>query len=198
VETDGTPAVKDAGTRRRFLVGAAALAALPVLAVALYRTAGDGPEDGANDVLNGAAGEVIELSWTDLVPESEGTELSYLRGLGVVQHGQMSSVFNQETSGAVTEAYDGKTVRIPGYLIPLDHDGLGMTSGLLVPYVGACIHVPPPPPNQLIFVTSSTPYESSGLFEPVWITGTMETAATETQLAEIGYTLIAHRIVPDQ
>lgn len=45
---------------------------------------------------------------------------------------------------AVSEL-DGKTVRIPGYALPLEHDGTAVTEMLLVPYVGACIHVPPPP-----------------------------------------------------
>ncbi|MGB0423175.1 MAG: DUF4197 family protein, partial [Flavobacteriales bacterium] len=59
----------------------------------------------------------------------------------------------QSTSGQVTREFDGKLVRVPGYLVPLSYDGTGVTAALLVPYVGACIHVPPPPPNQLIYVT---------------------------------------------
>lgn len=138
----------------------------------------------------------IELNWPDLVPQSSGTDMDTLRQLGVVQHGQLSTPFDQQTGGQVTEEYNGRLVRIPGYLVPLDFDGAGVTSALLVPYVGACIHVPPPPPNQLIFVTTETPYTSQGLFEPVWVTGTFGTAVTETQLAEIGYALQARLIEP--
>ncbi|CAN0590062.1 unnamed protein product, partial [Ectocarpus sp. 12 AP-2014] len=64
------------------------------------------------------------------------------------------------------------------------------------PYVGACIHVPPPPPNQLVLVTTDRPYENDGLFEPVVVTGMFGTAHTSTQLAEIGYALSADRIEP--
>ena len=66
---------------------------------------------------------------------------------------------------------DGQLVRMPGYALPLEHKGLGVTDLLLVPYVGACIHVPPPPPNQIIYVTLKDPYKLRGLYEPVWITG---------------------------
>ena len=66
---------------------------------------------------------------------------------------------------------DGQLVRMPGYALPLEHKGLGVTDLLLVPYVGACIHVPPPPPNQIIYVTLTDPYKLRGLYEPVWITG---------------------------
>ncbi len=138
----------------------------------------------------------IELKWSDLVPKEAGLQMDALRELGIIQHGQMSTPFDQETAGVVTEEYNGRTVRIPGYLVPLEFEGMGVTAALLVPYVGACIHVPPPPPNQLIFVTVSTPYESGGLFEAVWVTGVFGTSATETQLAEVGYAIAADEIAP--
>lgn len=144
-----------------------------------------------------ASKRAVELDWSDLVPNgSGGTDMERLRRLGVVRHGQLSTPFDQATGGQVTQEYDGLNVKIPGYLIPLDFDGTAMTAGLLVPYVGACIHVPPPPPNQLIFVTVADPYDSDGLFEPVWVTGIFGTTATETQLAEIGYAMSAVRIEP--
>jgi hypothetical protein len=69
-----------------------------------------------------------------------------------------------------------------------------VTAFILVPYVGACIHVPPPPANQLVFVTSEEPYESQGLFEAVWVTGLFSTGTTDTALAEIGYAMAAQEI----
>lgn len=145
----------------------------------------------------GIAKEVpIELKWPDLIPDGPGKTMQTLRDLGVVQHGELSTPFDQPQNAEVTDAYNGKLVRIPGYLVPLDYDGEGVTSALLVPYVGACIHVPPPPANQLIFVTTSDPYVSNGLFEPVYVTGMFGAAATSTQLAEIGYALSADLIEP--
>ncbi|WP_110647107.1 DUF3299 domain-containing protein [Falsiruegeria litorea] len=144
-----------------------------------------------------AADAPVEITWRDLVPDSGGTEFDALRDLGVVQHGQLSTPFDQEKGGAVTTEYNGTVVRIPGYLVPLDFDGTSVTAGLLVPYVGACIHVPPPPPNQLIYVTADkSPYEAQGLFEPVYVTGLFGTSAATTQLAEVGYALSADLIEP--
>ncbi|MEO1734411.1 MAG: DUF3299 domain-containing protein [Pseudomonadota bacterium] len=140
--------------------------------------------------------EVLELSWGDLVPSGEGLALRALRELGVVQHGQYSSSFIQDTNGDVTDEFNGRMVRIPGYVVPLDYDGLGVTSFILVPYIGACIHVPPPPPNQLVFVSTEDPYASRGLFEPVFVTGVFGTTATDTALAEIGYAMAADKIEP--
>lgn len=143
-----------------------------------------------------AESKPIELNWRDLVPNSGGQQFDSLRDLGVVQHGQLSTPFDQETSSVVTHEYDDKLVRLPGYLVPLEFDGTAVTTALLVPYVGACVHVPPPPPNQLVLVTANTPYESKGLFEPVYVTGVFGTSAAETQLAQVGYALSADLIEP--
>lgn len=140
--------------------------------------------------------EVIELEWSDLVPKDAGLAYEALKGIGVIEHGEMSTPFDQEAAGKVTTAYDGKRVRLPGYVVPLDFEGTKVTTFILVPYVGACIHVPPPPANQLVLVTAQTPFESEGLFDPIWVEGPFSTAASETQLAEIGYSLTAERVEP--
>ena len=134
------------------------------------------------------------LEWRDLVPEEEGETMDRLRQLGVVNHGQMSTGFEQQTQAQLTRDFDGRVVRLPGYMAPLDFDGTGVTSFLLVPYIGACIHVPPPPPNQLVFVTTEEPYAARGLFEPVIVTGVFGASATETQLAEVGYSIVADKV----
>ena len=66
---------------------------------------------------------------------------------------------------------DGVVVRIPGYALPLELTEGGVSEFLLVPYVGACIHSPPPPPNQMVFVELRKEYEVQSLYDPVWITG---------------------------
>jgi uncharacterized protein len=65
---------------------------------------------------------------------------------------------------------------------------------LLVPFVGACIHVPPPPPNQIVYVKAEKGFEVSGSFDPVYVTGTLKVASQYTGLAETGYTLDAEKV----
>ena len=134
------------------------------------------------------------LEWKDLVPAEQGETMDRLRQMGVVNHGQMSTGFEQQTEAQLTREFDGRLVRLPGYMAPLDFDGTGVTSFLLVPYVGACIHVPPPPPNQLVFVTTEEPCEARGMFEPVIVTGVFGASATATQLAEVGYSMVADKV----
>ncbi len=81
---------------------------------------------------------------------------------------------------------DGKPVRIPGYLLPLEFDGDKVTEFLLVPYVGACIHSPPPPPNQIVHVKTEEAYTTDGgLYTPVWVNGLMKTEQSQSNLSFI-------------
>jgi uncharacterized protein len=83
----------------------------------------------------------------------------------------------------VNSEIDGKRVRIAGYLLPLDFADDGVQDFLLVPYVGACIHVPPPPPNQIIYVRASEKFQVKELFVPAWITGTLKAARQSKNLS---------------
>jgi len=81
------------------------------------------------------------------------------------------------------EALEGKTVRIPGYLLPLEFDGDRVTEFFLVPYVGACIHTPPPSPNQIVHVKTEEGYTADGgLYTPVWVSGMMQSEQSKSSL----------------
>jgi len=147
--------------------------------------------------LSTLAGEPpIEIDWDDLIPGSDGGTMDQVRTRGVIQHGQLDTPFEQDTGGEISTKYSGKRVRIAGYLVPLDLEGRAVRQALLVPYVGACIHIPPPPPNQLILITSELSYESRSLFEPVWVAGEFDAVATNTRFAQSGYSLTAEEITP--
>ena len=104
----------------------------------------------------------------------------------------------------VDDGLDGQLVRIPGYALPLEFSGIAVKELLLVPYFGACIHVPPPPPNQMVYVTLDEPYVVNELFAPVWITGRMSVERSSKSLSyvdgraslETGYTLAGTGIEP--
>ena len=99
---------------------------------------------------------------------------------------------------------DGRDVRLPGYVLPLDFDGSLVKSFLLVPYVGACIHVPPPPPNQIVYVKLDHGFETAELYAPVLVTGRIKTGMSKTSLSlvdgssfvDFGYSLQAIKVEP--
>lgn len=187
-------------SRRRFAAGAAAIGALsadgvrPRGAAWAESQTGTSAEGGAERRVESA--EPLDLSWSDLAPGSGGVLYETMMTLGIVQHGDLITGFDQELGGRMTEEYNGRTVRIPGFAIPLDLEGVKAKTLLLVPFVGACIHVPPPPPNQIIYVTAKEAYEIESIFDPVMTTGVINTRPIDTDLAAIGYSLDATRIEP--
>ena len=140
------------------------------------------------------AEDVIDLSWNDLLPKGETYAPSVLDSL--IDHDSPPLSSQQPASSGVRTDWNGRIVRLPGFVVPIDQRGTGIVAFILVPFVGACIHVPPPPANQLVFVTTEEPFESAGLFEPVQVTGMFGVSSISTHLAEIGYALSAEIIEP--
>jgi hypothetical protein len=110
----------------------------------------------------------------------------------------------RQRAHAVVEGLNGQQVRMPGYALPLEFTGTKITEFLLVPWVGACIHTPPPPPNQIVYVSVKEGIESRGRFTPVWVYGEMMVKASTKDLylvdgsagIDIGYSLQANRVEP--
>lgn len=118
------------------------------------------------------------------IPSNEGEVLA-----------EMSRIPEQETAPVVTK-FNGKRVRLAGYIVPLDFESTKLREFLLVPYVGACIHVPAPPTNQVVFIKTKDAIEFTGLYDPVFVTGTMSTTTSKTELAEAGYLIKADGVKP--
>jgi hypothetical protein len=155
------------------------------------------------------ASQVRQMTWDDLKPvvefEDPFTMLTtdQLGNLGMVARvREMKTADRKVSEGEL----DGKTIRMPGFVLPIEYAGTRVTEFLLVPWVGACIHTPPPPANQIVHVVvdEGSARESKGMFEPVWVTGDMFTKATVQNLylkdgsgdVSIGYTLTARLVEP--
>lgn len=104
----------------------------------------------------------------------------------------------------VDSGLDQTQVRLPGYMLPLEFNGQEVSEFLLVPVVGACIHVPSPPANQLVYVKTSESVSSDGLYAPVWVEGVIlarggvhELTARDGQApVDVGYTIEGARVEP--
>ena len=134
-----------------------------------------------------------EITWDDLIPP--GVPYSEIIAEGELdeENDYWRPIFD-ENSTKLNPALANAYIKMPGFIIPIDISADGVTSFILVPYVGACIHVPPPPPNQLVFVTTKVPWPSERLWEAVWVTGTMQNKVQYTEVADTGYELEADRI----
>jgi len=84
---------------------------------------------------------------------------------------------------------DGKTIKMPGFIAPLENTNGVISEFLLVPYFGACIHTPPPPVNQTVMVKAKLGQgvKSEDANYPVWITGKLKAVEERTTIGAAGY-----------
>ncbi|WP_018984416.1 DUF3299 domain-containing protein [Salinimonas chungwhensis] len=138
----------------------------------------------------GALGaEPQEVYWEDLVPEG----FNELDAPAVQHDGEMTQL---QPNAPVVDKYDGKRVKIPGFVVPLEGTAELTTEFLLVPYFGACIHVPPPPSNQIVYVKFEEGVAIDDLYDAIWVTGTLSTAGWKGDIASVGYRLTGESVAP--
>ena len=156
-------------------------------------------EDDARQDLAGATQETLEISWPDLLPASERATLDAMRsGAGSAEDlAEYSSSSRDYQTGSfrTVERLDGRRVRMPGFLLPLDVTQRGQANAfLLLPYHGACVHYPAPPPNQIVYVTSIEPVAFDALWDPVWVEGVLQIDRRATELAETAYSMTVESV----
>jgi len=104
------------------------------------------------------------------------------------------------TNGKSTDTLkklEGKLVRIPGFVVPLDDFQEDGAEFLLVPYYGACVHTPPPPPNQIVMVEMSGKKAIKlNLFDAVWMSGRLKISSVESPYGTVGYQLEGLKVEP--
>lgn len=108
------------------------------------------------------------IGWADLRPSGQ-PDMATINDAG-------------ESGRTPTAALDNETVEITGYLVPSDREGDTVYEFLLVPWAGACSHMPAPAPNQVLRVHARTPFKALGNYEIVTVTGRLTGSRDLTQL----------------
>jgi len=148
------------------------------------------------------------IDWLELMPEDDLDALynppSYITGIedGSFEDPLSDLLQNDITTGIddryqqalsstrIVSAMDGQAIRIPGFIVPMEFDDdQNITQFFLVPFFGACIHVPPPPPNQIIFVNYPKGMKIDDLDDPIWVSGVLETSLVQSELATAAYSI---------
>jgi len=145
-----------------------------------------------------------ETSWLRLLPEED---IKALEEMPAIEHygAELEGGFTNEGglkqaeglpevmySNKTVANLDGKLLRLGGYPVPLELNEKGeVLEFFLVPYPGACIHVPPPPPNQLIWVKSEKPFKVENIYYPIWVVGTLKIEQVSNKLGDAAYTMQA-------
>jgi hypothetical protein len=144
-----------------------------------------------------------EIQWDDLVPK-DWDPLAQFKGmnLGTLSDGDpraadmLKRMREAWDNAPASNAMDGAAVRIPGYVVPLEETKAGIKEFLLVPYFGACIHSPPPPANQIIYVLPRTPAKELRSMDMVWISGTLKVVRSDSYMGASGYRMEAMAVEP--
>jgi hypothetical protein len=148
------------------------------------------------------------VEWTDLIPEKElNAYINPPDYIDNIEDGsledQLNSNIQNSTSSVTEDSYqqalistniieemDGKAVKIPGFIVPLEFDdNQTVTQFFLVPYFGACIHMPPPPPNQIIFINYPQGLTVDTIYEAFWISGVLSTSIVENEMGTAAYSM---------
>ncbi|MEM7293256.1 MAG: DUF3299 domain-containing protein [Pseudomonadota bacterium] len=134
------------------------------------------------------ADEPKEIMWEDLVPEGWYPPMPQYSAADFLDESGPAAE-QIAVDAPVIDELDDQYIRIPGFILPVEFTDDAISEFLLVPYVGACIHVPPPPSNQIVYVRLAEPLRGTSLFDPVWVEGTMNIEKKKSEYAVSGYTL---------
>ena len=146
---------------------------------------------------------ITQIDWEDLIPDEWRPDPKLVDKYNSGEIGDddprimalKDRLRELEKRAPVNEKLDGKIIKMPGFVVPVETDGKIVHEFLLVPYHGACVHVPPPPANQTVYI--KTNHESAGKFEyfdTVWVTGLLTVKNTKSIVAESGYTIMATKV----
>jgi hypothetical protein len=181
-------------------VAAAAIALLALGAAALPDARAQKPPAQPAQAVQDAGKPVShrKISWDDLLPKDWDPMKQFNQAdIGAMQDGdpratELLQRMREAWNNAPTNpALENQAVRIPGYVVPLDASKAGLREFLLVPYFGACIHVPPPPANQIIHVHLGAPDSKLQTMDAVWVTGRIRAQRSTTAMGASGYVLQA-------
>ena len=145
------------------------------------------------------AASVKTITWDDLLPTHWANEIKLQKAavgrLGFLVDGSeqaneaMQQLRKKWDNAPIDPTHINSAIRIAGYVVSLDANRKQISEFLLVPYFGACIHLPPPPANQIILVRLKKPTSKLASMDTVWVQGMLREARVDTGLAVTGYTL---------
>ena len=145
----------------------------------------------------------VRIQWSELLPDTEKSVLqkyqqsevttptefteNILRSLEASTDQQYSSAM---TSVNTVDIFDNMPVSVAGFIVPIDyHEDKSLRNIFIVPYFGACIHFPPPPPNQIIYAQLSEGFIEFDITQAYQLNGVMQRGLFEDPLGTSAYIL---------
>lgn len=138
--------------------------------------------------------EMVPADAPPLLPSAPLHDLNQLADI-LSESGPVAA--QQHPNAPVVAELNGIQMKLPGYIVPLTiDDNSRITEFLLVPYFGACIHVPPPPSNQMVYVISEGGVALGDMWQPYWVEGQLSVQSFSSDMGDTGYQAVADAIYP--
>lgn len=182
---------------------------LCLIGLSLFVSACNQSED-TLDSESALAVEYNTIEWTDLIPKEDlEALLNPPEILSEIPDGSQEDQIDSNiqsksdeppqtaydralVSTNVVPSFDTENIRLPGFVVPLEFDeSFVVTEFFLVPYFGACLHMPPPPPNQIVYVKHSEGIKLESTQQPYWVSGVLTTKDEVNDLAHAAYSMVA-------
>lgn len=162
------------------------------------------------------AADYQPVEWPDLIPEGDlkalqsppdrimiseegglADAISSKLALELDPERELSPYEKALTSSKVKSEYNNKKIRMPGFIVPLEfNEQQRVTEFFLVPFFGACMHLPPPPPNQIVYGKMEQGVELYSLMDAFWIEGTLSTQSVTNETATAAYSMAVDNVTP--
>ena len=146
--------------------------------------------------------EMLPADWDPMKP-LKGLDLAKLQDSDPRASEALQKAREEWNKAPVVEKLNGTKVNVAGFVVPLDIDLDHVREFLVVPYFGACIHVPPPPSNQVIHVIAPANLSKAQqamlkkaltVMDPVEVNGVIQTEPTFTNMGASGYRMTADSV----
>jgi hypothetical protein len=146
-----------------------------------------------------------EITWDELIPPGwnpaeifAGLNLDKFQDADPRADAALEKMRKAWDNAPANPQMQGQAIRIPGFVVPLETDGGALREFLLVPYFGGCIHVPPPPANQIIHVFAQPPLKDVQAMDAIWVSGTLEITQSNSQMGNASYGMKTQKVEPYQ
>ena len=160
----------------------------------------DAPPTGAS-----VPGQARTIGWEQLIPagwdpykDLKALNLDTLKDNDPKAEEALKKMRKMWDNAPINPLILGQSVRLPGYVVPLEDLAAGIKEFLLVPYFGACVHSPPPPANQIVHVLLDKPAKNLRLMDVVWVNGPMSATKTDSHMGVASYRIDAKAVTPYQ
>jgi len=156
-------------------------------------------------VVHSSSAEFETIDWDYLIPEDDLAALMTPPDyISEIKEGSLEDTFERQIETAfdpstnpyqqalvstkVIAEMDGQRVKLPGFVVPISvNEQQLVTEFFIVPYFGACLHMPPPPPNQIVYGSYPQGLVQPSLYEPFWLSGQLKTQVYENDMALAAY-----------